>query len=144
MHEMAVAEGILSVALEASRGVKVKSIGVSIGKLQHLTQDSLQFSFTLIAEETPASGATIEITHIPARFHCKQCGADFDFGQGALLCMECNGVDLDVLTGSELIVDFVALENGDVIRRKPVSVQESLDKHIREDHGVDANHHHED
>ncbi|HEY7543673.1 MAG TPA: hydrogenase maturation nickel metallochaperone HypA, partial [Blastocatellia bacterium] len=81
MHEMALAEGILAVVLDAAGDQKVRRICLQVGKLQMVVPDSLQFSFQLLADGTPAAEAIIEIEEIPVRLLCKQCSAESEVDQ---------------------------------------------------------------
>ena len=65
MHEMALAEGILGVALDVGEGRPVKRIQLRIGALQHVTPDSLRFCFQLVAENTPAASAVLDLEPLP-------------------------------------------------------------------------------
>jgi hydrogenase nickel incorporation protein HypA/HybF len=135
MHEIALAEGILVIALEASSGKKIEHVRLRIGGLQHITRESLQFAFDLLAEETPAKGATIHLREIPARFRCKKCSREFPYNGGVLICSHCTGVDLEVLEGEEILVDSVELAGGTIIRNPASELEEEMKKHLIEEHG---------
>jgi Zn finger protein HypA/HybF involved in hydrogenase expression len=61
MHEVGVAKGILKVALENARGKKIKAITVALAEDGHTTEDSLRNAFGLLAKNTPAEGAVLEV-----------------------------------------------------------------------------------
>lgn len=61
MHEVAYAESVLGVALDVSEGRPVRRIKVQIGQLHAIVPDSLQFSFALVADQTPAASAELEV-----------------------------------------------------------------------------------
>jgi hydrogenase nickel incorporation protein HypA/HybF len=65
MHEMAYAEGILDVALEVSEGRPVRRVQVRLGEQHAIVPDSLQFCFSLAAQETPAAEARLEVLSLP-------------------------------------------------------------------------------
>jgi|SRR5215472_7511026 len=65
MHEMALAEGILEVVLDAARGRNVARIGLQVGRLQMVVPESLRFSYELVAEGTTGAGARIIIGGTP-------------------------------------------------------------------------------
>jgi hydrogenase nickel incorporation protein HypA/HybF len=61
MHEVALAQGILEVVLDVADGRPAKAVRVRAGELQAVTQDSLQFCFELVAQDTLAAGAQLEV-----------------------------------------------------------------------------------
>jgi hydrogenase nickel incorporation protein HypA/HybF len=65
MHEVALAQGILDVVLEVAAGHEVRTVRVRAGELQAVTQDSLQFCFEMVALETTAAAARLEVEVIP-------------------------------------------------------------------------------
>lgn len=133
MHEMALAEGILAIALEAAREHKVDRIHVQVGQLQHVTQDSLQFSFELISEGTGAAKALIEIQEVPARFRCRNCGREGEVVQLPLFqCLPCGSRDLEVISGEEILVESIELNGGVVIRNSTANLRDALEEHLKE------------
>lgn len=137
MHEMALAEGILAVVLDAADGKKVRRICLRVGRLQMVVPASLEFSFQLVAEGTPAAQAVLELEQVPARLRCKLCGAESEFNHPPFLCAPCGAVDLEVVSGDELLVEAVELDDGVTIRRRAVPADELLHEHLREHHAHD-------
>jgi hypothetical protein len=60
MHELGLAEGIMTVAIDMAGGRKVLRIVVRIGEEQRIVPDSLAFGFQLLAEDTICEGATLQ------------------------------------------------------------------------------------
>jgi hydrogenase nickel incorporation protein HypA/HybF len=112
MHEMALAEGILGVALDVSEGQAVRQIKLRVGALQHVTRESLQFCFELAAQDTPAAGAVLTLEELPARLRCRACGAEAEARGAPFQCPACGSFDQRVLSGEELLVDAIELESG--------------------------------
>ena len=117
MHEMALAEGILGVALDVGEGRPVKRIQLRIGALQHVTPDSLRFCFQLVAENTPAASAVLDLEPLPARLRCRRCRAESLVEAAPFQCRSCGAFDVDVAGGDELLVDAIELDDG--WRRRP-------------------------
>ncbi|MGH7823598.1 MAG: hydrogenase maturation nickel metallochaperone HypA [Candidatus Binatia bacterium] len=117
MHEMGLAEGILAVALEAAAGEKVRRITLVVGNRQMVMRESLEFSFRLAAEGTPAAEAGLAVEEIPTRLHCNHCGAETEANFPPWNCRQCGGAEVEILAGDELLVDAVELESGHIIRR---------------------------
>ena len=65
MHEVALAQGILDVVLDVAGGREPRTVRVRAGELQSVTQDSLQFCFEMVAQDTPAAATRLEVEIIP-------------------------------------------------------------------------------
>jgi hydrogenase nickel incorporation protein HypA/HybF len=65
MHELAVAEGIVSLVEEAAAGRFVFKVTVEVGDQSCVSREALAFSFSLVAEGTLADGAELEIRPTP-------------------------------------------------------------------------------
>jgi len=112
MHEMALAEGILSVALDVADGQPVRRIRLRIGALQHVTRDALGFCFQLVADGTPAAEANLEVEQTAARLRCGRCGAVTDFEGTLFACRACGATEVSIESGDEVLVDAIELDSG--------------------------------
>jgi hydrogenase nickel incorporation protein HypA/HybF len=112
MHEMAYAEGILGVALEVSDGSPVRRVQVRLGALHRIVPESLQFCFQLAAQDTAAADALLDVTEIPVRVRCARCGAESDGGAPPFQCAACDVFDVRIVSGEEVLVDAVELDDG--------------------------------
>ncbi|HEY7160825.1 MAG TPA: hydrogenase maturation nickel metallochaperone HypA [Acidobacteriota bacterium] len=138
MHELALAEGIMAIASDAANGEKINSIRIRVGRLQHVTQDSLQFAFELISENSNAQGARIVVEQVPARYRCSQCAAEGEIELPHFHCRSCSSVELEILSGEEILVDAVELSNGKIVERCKSNLEAVLEEHMREHHGNDS------
>jgi hypothetical protein len=59
MHELGLAEGILTIATDMAGDRPVTRIVVRIGEEQRIVPDSLEFGFQLLAEGTVCEGASL-------------------------------------------------------------------------------------
>jgi len=132
MHEMALAEGVLQVVLQAAQDQKVKRVRVEVGRLQLVVPESLEFSFQLAAADTPAAEAVLELEETPARLRCRKCGAKSEIDLPPFNCRHCGDADIEIISGDEVLVNAVELENGQTIRRRAVPANEILEEHLKE------------
>jgi hydrogenase nickel incorporation protein HypA/HybF len=65
MHEVALAQGILDVVLDFAHGRQARSVRVRAGEMLGVSPDSLQFGFELVARNTSADGAQLEVAIVP-------------------------------------------------------------------------------
>jgi hydrogenase nickel incorporation protein HypA/HybF len=132
MHELAYAEGILGVALDAAQGAPVRRIRLRIGALHGIVTDSLQFCFQLAAQDTPAADAQLLLTTIPVTVHCRACAAESAGGSPPFQCRACDAFDVAIVTGEEVLIDGVEVDDGWIERPPDDGVDELARAHLRE------------
>ena len=110
MHELAIAEAVIAIADEHSRGRTVRAVYVKVGHLRQVVPSALEFAFELVAQGTPVEGAELRIRAVPAAGRCRRCGSEEALDGFPLACRACNGVDIEVTAGEELLVDSLELE----------------------------------
>jgi hydrogenase nickel incorporation protein HypA/HybF len=106
MHELAIAESVVSSVLERTEDRHVAVVRLRVGRLAGVVPDALSFCFELAAAGTTLAGATLEIIEEHGRAHCRACAADFTLDDPILLC-ECGSADVELLSGRELMVTSV-------------------------------------
>ena len=114
MHELSIAQNILEIVREsvpADELADVRIIRLKLGTFSGVVADSLDFCFSAISVETPLANAHLEFEHIPFAVLCRHCQKTFENDLGVVVCPECGGVDTVILSGRELQVTQVELEN---------------------------------
>jgi hydrogenase nickel incorporation protein HypA/HybF len=115
MHELAITQGILEVVLEAADregGGRVTAIDLVVGELSSIVDDSVQFYWNLIAEDTAAAGAELRFRRVPLQFECRGCRALFEPSGDRFECPHCGHGDVQVAAGAELRIESFDLESG--------------------------------
>jgi hydrogenase nickel incorporation protein HypA/HybF len=110
MHELAIAESIVDVALRHARDRPVARVELKVGHLRQVVPAALTFAFELLAEGTALQGAELTIETVPAAGRCRRCHTETELKDFPLQCESCGGFELDVLRGEELLVDALELE----------------------------------
>ncbi len=114
MHELAITENLLQLTLkhaQAAGATKVKQLNLVIGQLSSIVDDSVQFYWDFVAQESIAAGAVLHFERIPAKFHCQGCQADFGLtGQPDFLCPQCHSAQVQVVGGEEFRLDSIDVE----------------------------------
>jgi hydrogenase nickel incorporation protein HypA/HybF len=105
MHELAIAESVVSSVLERTDG-RVSVVRLRVGRLSGVVPDALTFCFELAAAGTSLEGAVLEIEQQQGRAHCRTCDDVFLLEDAFLLC-GCGSADVEVLAGRELSVASV-------------------------------------
>jgi hydrogenase nickel incorporation protein HypA/HybF len=110
VHELSIADRIVSIAAAHAAGRRVWKVEVKVGHLRQVVPSALEFAFELVAQGTPVEGAELEIETVPAAGICRDCGAESSLSAFPLSCSRCGGLDLEVTSGEELLVEALELE----------------------------------
>jgi hydrogenase nickel incorporation protein HypA/HybF len=110
MHELAIADAVLSVVLDQARDRHVSKIGLRIGHLRQVVPSALKFSFDLVAHDTVAAGAALEIEAVPVGVWCAQCAAESRPTAFPLTCEACGTASVAITKGEEMLVDWIETE----------------------------------
>ncbi len=113
MHELSIAAQLLE-AVEAHAlqrcAERVLVINLVVGERAGIVDDSLRFSFELLAAETLAEGAQINVRRTPMRFHCDGCDDDYTPGFADFRCPHCNRTGHVIDNGSDLMIESIEIE----------------------------------
>ena len=110
MHELSIADSVVRIADHQADGRRVTKVWIKVGHLRQVVPSALSFSFGLVAEGTPVEGAELEIEEVPAVALCRKCAVESRIASFPMQCRECGGFDLEVLSGEELLVESLELE----------------------------------
>ena len=113
MHEMALAEGILDIALDYAKqndAKKINEIGLLIGEMSGVEIESLTFSFAMLGKGTIAEGAELKIKHVPLMGKCSKCGKEFHVEHYDFWCPECKNGVLKTISGREMQVEYLEVD----------------------------------
>jgi len=114
MHEIAVAQNILDIVREKidhKDESKVKTIRLKIGELAGVVFESLLFCFDVLKEGAALPNATLDIEHIPITARCNNCNNISRLEYGVFFCPLCSSTDLVLLTGNELNIIEIELDD---------------------------------
>jgi hydrogenase nickel incorporation protein HypA/HybF len=109
MHELAIAESVVQVAVNHAQGRPVAKVALRVGHLRQVVPSALEFGFELLAKGTEVEGAELEIEEVPAAVSCRACGAETERAEFPLSCGSCGGFHVEVLRGEELQVESLEL-----------------------------------
>jgi hydrogenase nickel incorporation protein HypA/HybF len=113
MHEFAVTQQVVEIALETARArqaPQITGVRVRVGSLTGIVEEAMRFYFDALLAGTPAEGASLQVEVEPARATCRACG-----WQGAAeppldpACPICGQCALAVEGGRDLVVVSVEL-----------------------------------
>jgi hydrogenase nickel incorporation protein HypA/HybF len=110
VHELSLADAVVTIARDHARGRRVTGVDVRIGRLRQVVPEALEFAFELVAAGTEVEGAELRVEHVPVRVRCARCDAESEAPEFPLACAECMSIDVEVVAGDELLVESLELE----------------------------------
>jgi hydrogenase nickel incorporation protein HypA/HybF len=113
MHELSIATYLLEAVVEQARlagARRVLAIELLVGARAGVEDDSLRFSFELLAQGTPAEGAQIVTRSTAMRFHCAGCARDYTPAEGSFHCPTCGIMGQVVDDASALVIESIEIE----------------------------------
>ncbi len=116
MHELSVTESILQICVEHAEkqnAVKVTDVYITLGRLSSIVDDSVQFYWDLIAENTICQGALLHFDRLPAKILCLDCANEYVLENDLEPCPKCQSSRIKVLSGDQFLVDSIAIEKGE-------------------------------
>ncbi len=113
MHELAITQNVLELALSEAEKVKAKKISkisLVIGEMTGVVDESVKFYFEFISKDTIASGATLVFNRVPIEARCRNCHHKFVVWDLNWVCPNCGGANLEVVAGNELYLESIEVE----------------------------------
>jgi hydrogenase nickel incorporation protein HypA/HybF len=112
MHEFSIASAVVDTALRHAAGRRVTVVTVRFGRLRQIVPESLEFAFGVLTRETLCEGARLEQEIVPARLRCEPCAHEWEIELPAFRCPRCGGARVAVVSGEELEVESIEVEEG--------------------------------
>ncbi len=116
MHELSVCLSLLReverIARENKAG-RVTRIAVTVGPLSGVEPDLLRNAYPLAVAGTVAEDADFQIEVAGIVVKCSQCGAESPAKPNRLLCGECGDFRTNLLSGDEMVLKSVELDDID-------------------------------
>jgi len=113
MHELSIASYLVEAVAEQAQQVgadRVLAINLLVGDRAGIVDDSLRFSFELLAAETLVAGARLNIRRSPMRFRCDECNSEYIPHDGMFHCPDCASMGRVVDDGSTLLIESIEVE----------------------------------
>ncbi len=117
MHELSVTESILNLATEygqRSEATRVTDIHLVIGRLSSVVDDSVQFYWDFVAENSICQGAVLHFTRIPAKLECQDCNLTYEITEKLTPCPQCGGYNTRIVSGEEFYLESIEIEKEEI------------------------------
>jgi len=114
MHELAITQSILEIAVRHAEGQQAKKITdlfIVMGQWSSTVDDSVQFYWDLISEKTIAEGAKLHFKRVPVEIVCTECGHSYQPPSRELLCPKCASPRIQGKSGEEFYLEAIEVES---------------------------------
>lgn len=113
MHELTLCRQVIEIIeREANlRNIRyVHKIYLEMGTLVAVEKSAFLFCFDVVAKNTIAEKAILEIIEIAARAHCHACNKMIELSQRYSPCQFCGGFNFTIVAGEELKIKAMETE----------------------------------
>ncbi|MFH1087998.1 MAG: hydrogenase maturation nickel metallochaperone HypA, partial [Chloroflexota bacterium] len=109
MHELAITEQILKLAVEKANDAgakKVTRVSLVVGELSGVAPECVQFYFEFLRHDSIAGEATLSFAPVAARLRCRDCAAEFS-PEAIWVCPKCQGRNISIAAGRECHLESI-------------------------------------
>ncbi len=113
MHELSVTESILEICKTHAAlqdAVLVTDVYLVIGQLSSIVDDSVQFYWEFVTEDTICQNSKLHFKRIPASFECLDCHTIFSLTERLEPCPKCGSLMTRIEKGEEFYVESILIE----------------------------------
>jgi len=113
MHELSIIQSMIPQIEEflvQGNYKKVNKILLEVGVMSGVVQDALEFAYDICVKGTAIEGSELSIRMVPVTASCEKCFLKFEVQDYSYACPQCNGTDLKLLTGNELTIKEIEVE----------------------------------
>jgi hydrogenase nickel incorporation protein HypA/HybF len=113
MHELSVTQSVLEIVLrhaDQADARRVTQIDLVIGDFSSIVDDSVQFYFDIVSQDTIAQGAQLVFHRVPGELRCWDCQATFAPDGRNYVCPSCGSLRVQVIAGREFRVESIEVE----------------------------------
>jgi hydrogenase nickel incorporation protein HypA/HybF len=107
VHELSITENLVRILQEqaaAQNFEKVLRVRLDVGMLSTLEPESLVFCFDIVAKDTVAEGAQLEIVRSPGIALCRKCATRNEVSAYGEPCTKCDSFELEITAGKDMTI----------------------------------------
>jgi hydrogenase nickel incorporation protein HypA/HybF len=112
MHELSIAQNIIDIVhqyVPENELENVDKVCIKIGEVAGIVTDSLCFGYSALISDTPLKNSSLEIENIPFIISCSKCGSESTGNSGITVCSVCGSYDTKIISGLEMQITEVLL-----------------------------------
>ena len=107
MHEMAIAQGVLDIALDYARrneAMRISCVSLLLGEMSGVEASSLEFCFAALTK------ARLLFHRCPLVARCHSCGREGPVLPRDFFCPGCGQGALEIISGREMQVEYLEVD----------------------------------
>jgi len=115
VHEAAIVEELLQIIEAQAREhglTRVERVELRVGALRMIVPELLRAAFEVMAVDTVAAGAALEIESVPLIARCAPCAREVAVEDHVFLCPTCGAALREIVSGKELDLMRLSGEGG--------------------------------
>ncbi len=110
MHELSLCNAIADTVTNHAAGRPVRCVRVRIGAYRQVVPDTLAFCWEMQIAGSDLAQCELEVETVPAVIACRTCGAETTLDDPILLCRNCDGADVRLITGEEFLIESIDVD----------------------------------
>jgi len=113
MHERAITESLLEIALRHAHqasATRITGLYLVIGQLSSFVDESVQFYWDILSEDTIAEKAILHFRRIPVEMACLDCQSRYSPTDKDFTCPNCSSSRVRVIAGEEFLLEAIDVE----------------------------------
>ncbi len=113
VHELAITENIVKVALEEAKAAgakKITGINVVVGELSGVVSDCVRFYFDFLKTEGFADSVSLNFEQRAAVLRCRDCSTEFRPEGNGWSCPGCRSLRVEVIKGRDCYLSSIEVE----------------------------------
>ena len=113
MHELSITQSLLEIALrhaERAGAQRITRLNLVIGELTSIVDDSIQFYWDIVSQDTIAAQAQLHFERVPGTLRCLGCGATFPLSAREYACPACGEKRVAAAGGDDFRLDSIEVE----------------------------------
>jgi hydrogenase nickel incorporation protein HypA/HybF len=103
-------EAVTSTAADLGAN-KILAINLVVGERTSLVDDAMTFCWDMLAHDTLAEGATLNIRRTRMTFHCAGCATDYPPEGANFDCPSCQAIGQMNDDGNELLIESIEIRS---------------------------------
>jgi hydrogenase nickel incorporation protein HypA/HybF len=104
MHEMAIVQSIMDILEQQAvihNAKRVVRVSLEFGALTAVLPSAIDFAFEVLAKDGIAEGAYLDITIIPLKVRCSECGKETVLDDYQPFCPACSSPAVQFIQGRD-------------------------------------------
>jgi len=113
MHELSVVANLFEILedkLKEQKGKRVCYVKLKVGLLSGVIPELLKTAFDIYKKDTFAEDAELDITEVPCKVKCQECGTIAIKEDYVFICDTCGSTNMTTLEGTDMLLETMEIE----------------------------------